>query len=96
MRYGNEICTKCEEGYYVKGDKCAYNCSDSNCLSCYLLDGKELCTQCKANYNLENLKCKAKSKVMAIISIIITVALFIALIYCMFLLLQEKINREKA
>ena len=95
MRYGNEICTKCEEGYYVKGDKCAFNCSDSNCLSCYLLDGKELCTQCKANYNLENLKCKARSRVMAIISIIITVLLFVALIVCFCYYRKKLVERRR-
>ena len=95
IQYGNEICTKCEEGYYVKNNKCVYNCSDSNCISCYLLDGKELCTQCKMNYKLDNLKCKSETKIMAIISLIITVLLFATLIICICYYRKKSIERRR-
>ena len=95
IQYGNERCSKCDEGYYIKADKCVYNCSDPNCISCYLLDGKELCTQCDFNYSLEDLKCKSKTKIMAIISIIVTISLFVTLIVCFCYYRKKLIERRR-
>ena len=80
MNYGKEFCSSCKSGYKIDYGNCVYDCSDSNCLACYLLDGKELCTQCVPGYKLENLECKNPNRISEIISIVITILLFVGLI----------------
>ena len=50
-------CYECNQRYTLQENKCILKCSDKNCLSCELKDGKEICNQCPTGYEINNEKC---------------------------------------
>ena len=50
-------CFECDKHYVYEADKCIFQCSDKNCLSCELKDGKEICNECPIGYEINKEKC---------------------------------------
>ena len=53
----NGECVECKTLYILKDNKCIMHCSDENCLSCLLRNGREICDKCTSRYTPKNNKC---------------------------------------